>query len=466
MDKEQKTFRSSSYNIIVPLNHEPGKYMMIHGYTGAIDIVDENIAVFLDGHKHFSEEDVDFSEETFNLLLRRGYITDKTVRQERELVCRLAELLHKDARRRSKSFVFMVTYDCNFRCPYCYEAGISGNGRHWTKKTFTKELVDRAYEAMEEIAPGSRKGYNIITLYGGEPFLKENVEIVTYIVKKGQELGYVFDVITNGHDLDYYTEVLSSGAMRHFQITLDCTREMHDSRRYHYQTHKSFDKIMSNIRLALDNGVRVGVRFNADAKNFSKIKQLQALFDEAGYAGSQLFTFNTAMLTDEKENTENKDINYVSRKEFNRMHTEIEVDIPHQDYGLYAKIITAIKNRTCLRFHSIFCGVQSGSYILDPYGDIYTCWETVGKEQYVLGRYAPDLQWSDSLKNWQGRNTGNTPKCSCCKYALLCGGGCLSKALKFSGGFKSSYCDGYEDIVNMSANRAYSEALKLGMITL
>ena len=129
-------------------------------------------------------------------------------------------------------------------------------------------------------------------------------------------------------------------------------------------------------------------------------------------------------------------------------------------------IITAIKNKTCIKFHSIFCGVQSGSYILDPYGDIYTCWETVGKTEYVLGKYTPSIEWNDRVKNWQGRNIGNTPKCSCCKYALLCGGGCLAKALKHKGNFKASYCDGYNDIFRLSANRAYNSAIKYGIINI
>ena len=216
--------------------------------------------------------------------------------------------------------------------------------------------------------------------------------------------------------------------------------------------------------MALDSGVRVGVRFNADANNFAEIRKLERIFSEAGYSESKLFSFNTAMLNDENKDSDRADISYVSREEFNRMYSDSGLDIPHQDYGLYSKILTAIRNKTCIRFHSVFCGVQSGSYILDPYGDIYTCWETVGKPEYVIGKYSPETAWNDSIRNWQDRNTGNTPKCSCCKYALLCGGGCLAKALKFGGSFSASYCDGYSDIVRLSVNRAYDSAAKAGII--
>ena len=51
MDNIDEIFRPSSYNIIVPLKHDPGKYIMIHGYTGAIDIANKNIVDLLQGEK-------------------------------------------------------------------------------------------------------------------------------------------------------------------------------------------------------------------------------------------------------------------------------------------------------------------------------------------------------------------------------------------------------------------------------
>lgn len=38
-----ETLRASSYIIPVKLESEEGKYMLIHGYTGAMDIVSEDL---------------------------------------------------------------------------------------------------------------------------------------------------------------------------------------------------------------------------------------------------------------------------------------------------------------------------------------------------------------------------------------------------------------------------------------
>lgn len=472
-------YRRSNYCIFVDLDGTDKKTMMLHAYTGAMDIVQAQIATFLKEHSMFEEEEINFSKDSLALLIARGYITTKSAAEEKDYVRRFAELLHKDSMRHIKGFVFMVSYDCNFRCPYCYEAGVSGNGHKWSKKTFTKEMVDRAYDAMTEIEPDESKRYKVITLYGGEPFLKENVEVVEYMVRKGQKLGYTFEAVSNGYDLDQYKSVLSTGAILNIQITLDGAREMHDSRRFHYATRESFDKIFHNIKLVLDHNISVALRFNADANNFGEIKKLEKLFRDVGYYDTNKFSLNPALLRDEEggvtpdsslienEETKNTDkktsdnIHYINREEFNKLFQEAGLDVNHHDYGLYRMLLSALKQGSYLRFHSIFCGVQANSFILDPLGDIYTCWETVGIKKHIIGTYRNGIEWRDEIKHWRNRNIGNTPKCSNCKYALLCGGGCMAKAMRFGKNYHASFCDDYGSIVKMTLNRVYNDWVKI-----
>lgn len=475
-------YRRSNYCIFVDLEDATEKTMMLHSYTGAMDVVHTEIADFLRKHPQFEQTEINFSKEALALLVARGYITNKTAAEEKQYVCRFAELLHKDSTRHTKGFVFMVSYNCNFRCPYCYEAGISEDGRKWSKKTFTKEMIDRAYEAIAEIEPDETKRYKVITLYGGEPFLKENAEAVEYMVLRGKELGYSFDAVSNGHDLDVYENVLATGAILNIQITIDGSREMHDSRRYHHETGKSFDKIFENIKLALKHNVSVAIRVNTDANNFGEIKKLEALFKEAGFYDTKKFSLNPALLRDEEGGVtpdssllekgqtgstiadESGDIRYISREEFNKMYKEAGLQVNHQNYGLYKMLLNVLKEGNYLRFHSIFCGVQSNSFILDPYGDIYTCWETVGVKKHIIGNYQNGIEWTEEMKNWRSRNVGNTPKCSNCKYALLCGGGCMAKALRFGDSYQASFCDDYESIVKITLNQVYNDWVKMNAV--
>ena len=50
--------RTSSYMIPVKLEKEEGKYMLIHGYTGAIDIVTENLLELAEFNLHMQQNSV------------------------------------------------------------------------------------------------------------------------------------------------------------------------------------------------------------------------------------------------------------------------------------------------------------------------------------------------------------------------------------------------------------------------
>lgn len=82
--------RVSSYMIPVKLESKKDKYMLIHGYTGAMDIVDKNVVLELNA----GNIDI-FSKDTLIILRKRGYITERTKDEEVEYVERIAHALHK-----------------------------------------------------------------------------------------------------------------------------------------------------------------------------------------------------------------------------------------------------------------------------------------------------------------------------------------------------------------------------------
>lgn len=81
--------------------------------------------------------------------------------------------------------------------------------------------------------------------------MRQNKEVIEYIVLKGHQLGYTFKVISNGYDIDYFENILSPEYFSFFQITLDGDKENHNSRRFHYEEGASFDKIVNNIGILL-----------------------------------------------------------------------------------------------------------------------------------------------------------------------------------------------------------------------
>lgn len=446
--------RLSYYTIPVKLDIEENKYLLTHSYTGAIDIIDGEVWKELENYSSASS----LPEETVEYLQKRGYLTTRTKEEEIEYVKKLAQLLHQAQSKLYKSFGFIVSYDCNFRCSYCFENGISNHGKQWSKQAFTKEMVDKAYETMIKIEPRRELHYKNILLYGGEPFLRQNKEVVEYIVKKGHQLGYTFKVISNGYDIDYFENILSPEYFTSFQITLDGDKDNHNSRRFHYEEGDSFQKIINNIGILLKKNIDVSVRVNTDNNNIHDFKSLNKLFKELGYSSNSHFRIYSSVLRKYNENENcDVDIDYLSMDKFNKQHQKNNGKVDYQDYNIYRNYLSYLKNGSRCRLYSAGCSAQYGSYLLDPLGYIYTCLETVGKPDQFIGQYNNiEPEWNEVRKHWFERNTGNAINCQSCKFALLCGGGCLARSIHTKDGFKSSVCFKYKTVYPLSVNRAYS----------
>lgn len=439
----KETYRFSSYSIVVPLDCEPENVFMMHGYTGAIDVLSKEIAEYLQDHDHFSKEDVPCSESTVEALEKRGYITKWSKEEEVEYAKRLANALYRKENILNNNFTVVVTYDCNFRCPYCYENGIKKD-----TTTFTKEKTDKLYKTILEIAPHKELRNNFIALYGGEPLLKENKEAITYLVEKGRELGFKFYTATNGFDLDNYVDLLAPDRICFLQITIDGMPMLHNQKRIHKSGNPTFEKIVSNIGLALKKDVVVSIRVNTDKSNIGQLNELNQYFKEIGYLENEKFSIYSALLVDYSENGDLPNI--IRPNEYIKHFKENNVQCSHQDYGLSKKIISAIKSNRPISLASSFCGAQNCGFVLDPIGNIYPCWEVVNRKENQIGHYREDsIVWNDAVRMKWRRNSIIDNNCIKCKYAFLCRGGCPALQLK------GRRCTHIEEVVRHSVNRTY-----------
>lgn len=448
-----ENLRTSSYMIPIKLEQEEGKYMLIHGYTGAMDIVSEAL---LNDIKSVGEK-VYLSQPMLEFLLKRGYITNKTQKEEQAYVTRIARTLHKrDTILLHKIFTFVVTYNCNFRCPYCFEGRELKNGSH--PVVFTPDMVDKAYQAMEIIESQEQLRSKIIFLYGGEPLLKENKSIVSYIMQKGYQKGYKFNIVTNGYDLNHFIEFLTPRFVNNIQVTVDGTKEYHNQRRIHYLTHDTFDKIISNIGLALKQGIKVIVRVNSDERNIDNFFLLKSYFESKGFYSYPNFKLRSAIITNNASITseEKKELNIISSHSYLSKHKKMRTESYCKDFQISKRIYTAICNKQPIPFNTTFCGAQLNGYVLDPLGAIYPCWDMVGNKEFIIGNYlGTSIRWDDNVLNkWHNQNITTDPICRICKYSLFCGGGCVAHS--FNG--DRSHCAYFKEIFKLAATKAYDKS--------
>lgn len=450
-----KDLRLSSYTISVKLEAEEDKFFLVHGYTGAIDIVEGECWRQIE---HFSSDN-NLSAETIDTLQKRGYLTTRTLEEEHQYVWKIANVLHQIQAKMYKSWGFIITYNCNFRCPYCFENSISQNGKAWTGKTFTKEMVDNAFLAMSKIESERELHNNEILLYGGEPFLRNNKEVVSYIIKKGIDNNYKFKVISNGYDLDFYADILSAEYFTSFQITIDGDKTYHNKRKRHIVEGETFDKVIHNIGLLLSKSIQVFVRVNIDENNFQDLNRLKKMFSENGFYSNPCFHLNPALILNTNSVQDCEDVKFLNNKDFLQLLEDKSLNLlKGQDFNIEEMFYSCLKKKTCYQLRSTICPSQYGTYLFDPCGDIYSCLEFVGRKQHSIGRYKENIEWLKEKEYWQSRNISNMSSCKVCKYALICGGQCLARTRYTKEiGFEVTKCKQYYVQVPRSINIAYNK---------
>jgi len=439
--------RVSSYIIQVEL--EPDKVMLLHGYSGAMDIVDNATAAKLCSNNIICEND--FDAELLNTLRKRGYMTDMSQDEENEYFRRMAVALHKKDMLLYAYYTFIVTYDCNFKCPYCFEREFVKD----TQKQFTmtEQMVDKAFEAIKEIQKNKQRECKSITLFGGEPLLKENAKLIDYIVTKGAENGFTFSAITNGYDLDTFAHLLSPDKIRFVQITIDGTEEMHNQKRLHKENIPTFKKIVDNIGIAIRKNINITIRFNTDRNNFAQLTALKEYFDKLGYTKYDKFHIDSARLENYDESLDqNEKQAFLSQKEFIKKHESLNFEHGCHDYHTYSKIYRSIYKQEPLPYKSTFCSSQIGGYVFDPFYKIYPCWEVIGDKTYCIGDYSGEsLIWDEEhLSYWHQDDITHHKACRTCKCALLCGGGCTAHNIR------AHHCTQMTELIKYAAKRAYN----------
>ncbi len=397
----------------------------------------------------------------------------------------LTSKLHNIRCYAENKFLFLVAYDCNFRCPYCFENEISNSGKMWSRKIISQNMVNSAYKIINSKNNENNKQ---ITLYGGEPLLKENFDIVKYIVEKGISYGFRFNAITNGFEIDNFYDLINKDKISSLQITIDGPPRLHNKTRILASGAPTFKKIINNIKYCLrKKDVKIIVRMNFNSESTSELDEILGIFEKNNWLQNKNFIFYATPLMSNDiscNSNANKSNNHIGLIEKSKNKDQIV------NRGQFAKHINSMKhtktmftnlilpcfdienrikkiiNKNSLDFvKSSYCAAHTGMLIFDPCGDLYTCWELVGTNINKIGSYHPFVKHNDKIFNqWKLRYVGNLSECVRCKYVLFCGGGCAAQALNTKNTIFSSYCDGFQLMFNDKVINNYKNNILTGKV--
>ena len=165
------------------------------------------------------------------------------------------------------TFTILTTTDCNARCYYCYEMGIR-------RIPMTEETAYAAADYIIQVSHGEKVK---LCWFGGEPLY--NRAAIDRICETLEQNGVVFEssMISNGYYLDKDTvkDAVAKWHLKKVQITIDGTEEVYNrTKAYIDKDNNPYERVMNNIREALDAGIYVNIRLNMDAGNAADLLNL------------------------------------------------------------------------------------------------------------------------------------------------------------------------------------------------
>lgn len=460
-----KHIRRSAYEIILPLVGKDerkieGKALLVNGLYGALDIVEEGTAEKL-RQGRIEEIPLALRERLFS----RGHITRKEPSGEFADVRLLSRIYKKIVAAADLGLVIMPTYDCNFRCPYCYESHRLARGQAWLQQKMSPEMMDAVFGAMEKM---KAKGYQLkdCTLYGGEPLLEENRDTVEEILRRARGMDLTIDAITNGYDLDKYLELLQEYGVKQLQVTVDGAGEMNDRRRRHRDGLPTYGRIMENVKMALARGISISLRVNVNRENLGCLGELMedlsarglAETAEAQASGEGTFSYYFKAVSEGEDSP-----TYVTDREVFAALLEAGLTLEEAAEkesayaGVASFLISAFAKTNFPVISPGLCGAEFGMLVIDPAGQVFSCWDQVGTEDEATGivdRESKSLLYGLAKAQWRTRTVELMEPCKGCPYLFICKGGCASEAKRVHGSYFREHCGEVREICDYVASRA------------
>lgn len=383
----------SRYNILF---EREGVYMFYNSLSNAFAELSEDIYHLLTGYQAgdtFSTLDEALME---NLKRMKAVVDDDA---EELLKVKYYAL----TRRFDNHFVNLTinpTLGCNFACPYCFE------GEH--KNVFmTDEVEDGIVEFVKRKIDAKRLD---VTWFGGEPLLAfRRIESLTH---KLQSLGLAYSagIITNGYLLnESVISQLNSLDIKRMQVTIDGLQEEHDKRRFLKGGHPTFERIVENLDLLnkLAPEVHVNIRVNIDSNNMDKFIHVFDYFYQKRYTN---IAVTPAFVEDRAGDNS---CAFGSKEKF--------------------VFLADLFRKHGMDFNSFYpsyrfseCSIRNPNVVvIGPEGEIYKCWNDVGKQERIVGDiFGKVLNKRLLLQYLAGADPFDDAQCRECVLLPVCSGGC------------------------------------------
>lgn len=324
--------------------------------------------------------------------------------------------------RRVFSLTLVPTLACNFRCDYCFERPEAARMSRSVEDAVVA-FTERRLSGAEHLGVG---------WYGGEPLLA--VDTIERLQERLQALCaargvhmHPSGVVTNGYLLDgAMAERLKRAGVGSAQVTLDGPREVHDARRKLAGGGPTFERIAGNL-VEASTILACSLRVNVDRDNVAAAVELVEELGRRGLLGLLPLSFAAVEAVGAVCGAAAE--RCFGTEEYARRELEIHA-------ALLARGVDALTIPGPVA--GCYCDAESeSSFVVDPEGRLYKCWEAVGDERAVVGTVLDDERSPEAerlLTRLLARDPLDDARCRACSLLPACMGGCVQQALRASPG--------------------------------
>jgi len=427
--------------------------------NGPIDEVDTEIGKAFENHD-ISVIENNLSGDELEHLLKRGYLTPLSPQEEEKVFKDFTTAIRETSQKgiESGSFMFLLSYNCNLRCPYCYQQ----EHRHRNSgRVMSEKIIDTIFEKLyNKILPGLKLEKTRIMFYGGEPFLPSNKPAIYRALEWAKKYGMRVSAITNATMTDEMPDIFSNkpGYVSWCQVSIDGSKRFHDKSRITADSRGTYEKILANVRAMLESGVNISLRLNLDRKKLESIQELMDELKSAGILGHKNLSIYASPLHDNIAKVDSTDFMDLYELSGRLLNKGIDLEHPVSSRANEMALLFRLKKGLGLN-RTDFCMQSSQrTVIVDPFGDLYSCFEEAGYPEYRIGRIVgEEVEFFPLKEHYRNRYVSNLDECSKCSVALACGGQCGIKSRIKMGDIYKVYCENMKGIILQSLKFSYEK---------
>ncbi len=406
--------KQSGYNFFFETEEEgKKKYLAYNSLTNGLALMEVETVEFIKNIENEDLSNLRIKEDIFKELKNGGFIVEDGF-DELKLLKLIKNQNVYDTR--GFSLTILPTLDCNLGCKYCFEMR---KPIHMDEKVEERlvEFVSENIEAME-------CKYFFVSWYGGEPLLK--LDVIERLTEKFKNLCkernciYSASMVSNGTLItEEVAKRLSEMGITDVQVTLDGDPETHNVRRPYLDGRESFEDILNGIKNLAKFKIPISMRVNIDRTNrdldlvfleeYGLMEILQR--DENGIHFGFVRPCTSTCGCSENECFTHMEFyeieNRLRRELFEKYNIESRF-YPSPVYGCVA--------------------TTPYGYVVGPRGELYKCWEDVGKESEEVGNIFNGVRMDKHHLDHLMLELDE--ECLNCKFLPLCNGGCPKTQVK------------------------------------